>query len=234
MTSLSQRVKVATASARQRLAGRLWPAGISYSAYGEDLLAWHRVTERFKDPTRITYLDIGAGPPVAPSNTFLFYRHGAHGVLMEPDPDQARNLRARRPRDIVIEAGAAFDGRRTASLNRMAAPVFNTFSDARAQEVGDASRGWEARQHVVDKVEVQLVPINEIIERQLKGDAPHFLSIDAESCDFAILRSLDLARFRPLVVCVEAAQPLADYEALLTSAYFLIGRTPDNFLFALH
>jgi hypothetical protein len=48
-----------------------------------------------------------------------------------------------------------------------------------------------------------LLNINRVIQEQL-GEAPDLLSTDIEGLDYAILRSLDVSRFRPAVICSEA------------------------------
>src|ERR1700757_1387281 len=79
----------------------------SFAGNGEDLLiaGWFR--HYGCDLSRIRYVDIGANHPISLSNTFLLYEAGACGVLIEPDPKNAALLRAKRPRDIVINAGVA-------------------------------------------------------------------------------------------------------------------------------
>jgi hypothetical protein len=85
----------------------------------------------------------------------------------------------------------------------------------------------------VEAVEIALVPINDLIKEHFRGRAPHFISIDAEGVDFAILESLDLASFGPLVLCVEASRPLEDFNKLLSPhGYALIMASPDNFIFS--
>ena len=208
----------------------------TYSAHAEDLVVLLWLKRAGVNPLNIRYLDIGASSPCALNNTYLFYKLGASGVLVEPDPDQAKALMNERPRDVVLNVGAAFDERRVAALTRFNSRMFNTFSSKFVHTVLEQSTKWDPvhRQSIVDRIEVQLMPINEIIEHFLGGSAPHFLSIDAESLDFEILGSLDFLRYKPWVICVEIAVPLAEIEALLTAhGYQFIMRTTDNALFAL-
>jgi FkbM family methyltransferase len=208
-------------------------SNISFSSWGEDVIAasWLRAAGlNFSD---IRYLDIGAAEPKRLSNTYLLYTFGAKGVLIEPDPDQADALGAARPRDAVINAGVAFDHRRRAPLVRMQRRVFNTFLDRQVEATVAASAEWEDnQQNIVDRLEVDLIPINEVIARYLGDVAPHFLSIDTEGCDFDILMSLDLERFKPTLICVEAARPVHEFERILEPhSYRRICQTPDNLMF---
>jgi FkbM family methyltransferase len=206
----------------------------SYSAFGEDRVALGWLSQSGVKAEDIRYLDIGASHPVVLSNTMLMYQSGARGVLVEPDARMAAALRARRPRDVVIEAAAAFDGRRCANLIQLSSTVFNTFSEAQAERTVEASVAWGSPQTIVGRMEVKLIPINDIIEQSLGAVAPHFLSIDAEGVDFEILQSLEMVRFRPWIICVEKSRPASDFHALLLPHnYRAVCETPHNLLFAL-
>jgi len=233
-----------TRPARRLLAYRMyrWPlepqlengAVVSYSGFGEDRVALAWLREAGIEPSDIRYLDVGASDPVALSNTMMMYRHGAKGVLVEPDAALAEKLARKRPRDTVVNAGVAFDERRAATLIRLDPSAFNTFSEAQAQRVVAASAGWGVKMSVVGRAEVKLIPLNEIIERQLGGASPHFLSIDAESVDFEILQSLDFARFRPWIICIEKSRSIAELDDFLgPRGYRRICDTPHNAMFML-
>ncbi|MBV8753427.1 MAG: FkbM family methyltransferase [Hyphomicrobiales bacterium] len=207
---------------------------ISFSAAGEDCVALGWLRNAGVELNKIRYLDVGASDPVALSNTMTMYIRGAKGVLVEPDVVMAEKLRSRRPRDIVVNAAVAFDERRTATLIRLHPSVFNTFSEAQAERVVTASVGWSASLSIVGRVDVKLIPINEIIEQHLDGVAPHFLSIDAESVDFAILQSLDFTRFRPWIICIEKSHSIAEFDRFLGSkGYRRMCETPHNGMFML-
>ena len=205
-----------------------------YSAYGEDIIILSWLQALGIAVERATYLDVGAAHPYRLSNTALLYRHGARGVLVEPDPDQAKALRARRPRDTVLNVGVAFDDRRSANLIRMKDAVFNTFDAGQASKVVDASQGWrpDQVQSVRDEMPIELRPINDIIDRDLSGTAPDFLSIDVEANDLNVLKQLDMRRFKPVAICVEASTPVEQFNDLLAPyGYELMATTPDNFIF---
>jgi len=209
----------------------------SYSANGEDLLiaGWFRRCGC--NPSEVRYVDVGANHPFFLSNTYFFYEAGGHGVLVEPDPDNAALLRAKRPRDIVVNAGAAFDDRRSATLFRMTSSGFNTFSRTQADFAVASSQNWaaNARQEIVDEVPVPLMPLNEIVANNIK--APTLVSIDTEGFDLAILRTLDLSllstdRRTPCLICVEASTPVAEFlEVLRPAGFEFAAQTPDNWIF---
>lgn len=233
-----------TRPARRLVAYRIyqWPlepkledgTTLTCSGFGEDCVALGWLRDAGLAPNDIRYLDVGASDPVALSNTMIMYQRGAKGVLVEPDSFMAEKLRRRRPRDIVINAAVAFDERRAATLIRLEPSAFNTFSETQAARVVAASAAWSMKLSIVGRTDVKLIPINEIIERHLDGVSPHFLSIDAESVDFEILQSLDFARFRPWIICIEKARTMAELDGLLGSkGYRLICETPHNGMFML-
>ena len=193
------------------------------------ILSWLQVVHK-TDIRNMRYCDVGANHATELSNTFLFYSMGATGVLIEPDAELCKGLRSARPRDIVLNVGVAFDERRSAKLQRMTARVFNTFSPDQANLVIDSSKDWhpDQRQELLDEVDVPLIPANEILEKYFSNGID-FLSIDAEGVDLPIIRSIDLQRFRPKIICIEAS---ADFSSIIDVAgYERIARTPDNFIY---
>jgi hypothetical protein len=56
----------------------------------------------------------------------------------------------------------------------------------------------------IEKVlKIPLVRIDRVIAEHFGGAAPDYLSIDVEGLEFEILKTLDLTRYRPKVVCIE-------------------------------
>jgi FkbM family methyltransferase len=203
----------------------------SFSAAGEDrlVIAWLRVVAGMS-MSDVRYCDIGANHPKYLSNTFGLYRLGASGVLIEPDPLLCRKLRSARPRDSVLNVGAAFDDRRSAKLKRLSDRAFNTFLPEQADLVVKSSQNWanSGGQRVVDEIEVSLVPAGDILAANFSTGLD-FLSIDTEGCNLQILRSIDLDRFRPKIICIEASD---DFIPIMSAnSYELLARTPDNVIF---
>jgi FkbM family methyltransferase len=236
LTTLKQRLGTVGRSVLGPASERLFRSNFSYSAAGEDrlIISWLQYYG-LKDFTQIRYCDIGAAHPKQLSNTFALYLCGARGVLVEPDPDQAIELRRVRPRDIVLNVGAAFDDQRSATLRRFTSRVFNTYSQKQADIVLEGSRTWptEQRQHFIDEVQTELIPANDIIRDHLPGGY-HLLSIDVEGFDFQILQSIDFERSRPKIICAELSKTAQELTDLLRpSGYELAATTPDNAIFRL-
>lgn len=114
--------------------------------------------------------------------------------------------------------------------------MFNTFSTDQANHVLESSKNWkpDQLQKVVDEVEVQLVPINEILEEHFRNSGIYFISIYAEGVDFFILKSIDFNRFRPKVICIERSHAVEELNAVLNPhGHELAPQTPDNAIYKL-
>ena len=167
----------------------------SFSQFGEDLIiesALNIIKEK-----NITYLDIGANHPFLISNTYYFYRNGYTGTLIEPDPTLYKDLKKKRPSDIILNCGVGF-GKKivTAKLYIMDNPVLNTFSFEEAKRMMK-----NENYKIVNDLDIELIPINFILE-EMKF-LPSFVSMDVEGLDYEILKSLDTQKYRPAIIVAE-------------------------------
>ena len=163
----------------------------SYSQSGEDIIA-RRVLLKLgiKKPT---YLDIGANYPVALNNTYLLYKNGSRGVLVEPEPALYKRLKSKRKKDIVLNIGIGIDDADSADFYIMENKYLNTFDKESAESLENK---------IIDVVKVPLMNINRIIREHFKS-CPDFISLDTEGIDLQILRAFDFNSFRPAVFCIE-------------------------------
>lgn len=168
---------------------------ISYSQCGEDLIVRY-VFDFLKIPTP-TYLDIGAHHPTFLSNTYLFYQQGSSGLNIEPDPKLFEPFPKQRSRDTNLNIGIS-DQEGDLPFYVMSAPTLNTFS-----EVDARSAVAQGRIKIEKIFPVKVRPINAVLQEFLPDVPLDFLSIDVEGLDFAILNSMDFARWRPKVICAE-------------------------------
>ena len=165
----------------------------SYSQCGEDLLVLFALDMLVGSrPKR--YLDIGANNPFFLSNTALLYKKGGEGILVEPDPELAGQLRSKRPRDKVLQVGVHCSGDQTAEFFVMDSPTLNTFSGA------EMSRYVSMGHKLKATIKVDLMSVNAILEMAGQVD---FMNIDIEGLDYAVLSMVDWDVHRPLCVCVE-------------------------------
>jgi len=169
----------------------------SYAQCGEDLILQHLFM--FLGINKIRYLDIGAHHPTYLSNTYLFYKQGASGVCVEPDPILFMQFPKKRPRDTHLNCGIGSQ-KGDADFYLMSTPTLNTFSKKEAehyQESGDHK--------VLDVIKVNVDSANEIIDKYFDM-SPSLISIDVEGWDYEILKVFDFECHRPAVFCVETLQ----------------------------
>ena len=225
--------RAATAVAPLELSGRLLLDGAhaSFAQQGEDLVVGGLLRQMGVETP--TYLDVGAFHPIECNNTYLFYRNGGRGVLVEPNVSLAPELRRVRPGDTTLNVGIGVTDDPAADFYVMAASQRHTFDKDEAERLQR-----EEGLAIVGVVKMPLVNINKVIDEHLGGAAPDYLSIDVEGLDFAILKTLDFTRFRPKVICTETMvaatrQHRPETVALLAShGYAVRGMTYPNTIFA--
>ena len=70
-------------------------------SYSQNLEDYH-LSLAFAGQTTGTYIDVGAGHPIADNVSFWFYERGWQGVVVEPQLELAALYPRLRPRDLAI------------------------------------------------------------------------------------------------------------------------------------
>lgn len=184
------------------------PRRISYAQNGEDVRIWHAFgprDDRSDDPEAhipLVYVEVGANEPRQMSPTAALYDLGWRGLLVEADPDLASSLRTQRPGDVVVEAAAAAEEGQV-TFFRVPGTGLGTLDPAEAQVA--RSRGFD-----VLETAVPALTLNQILTgftEASPGQEIQVLTIDVEGAEAQVLTGLDLMRFRPWVICIEAVEP---------------------------
>ncbi len=168
---------------------------ISYSQNFEDVLLW-RALGHIKHGF---YIDVGANDPVEHSVTNAFYERGWHGINIEPLPSFQRAFIEQRPRDINLAVAA---GASESEISLFDVPAVNGWA-SNDKTVAEAHR---AEGFAVVELTVPQRTLNAICEEHVSGDI-HFLKIDVEGFEGDVLRGIDLAKWRPWILVVEATMP---------------------------
>ena len=183
---------------------------ISYSQNGEDVLLWRALGHVEKG----FYIDVGANDPLADSVTKVFYDAGWSGINIEPLPACQHALAAQRPRDINLALAA---GASEGSVTLFDVPaVAGWASPDPAVAAVHRANGFE-----IAELMVPMRTLSAICAQHAPADI-HFLKVDVEGFEGAVLHGLDLARWRPWVLVIEATLPnsrvgnYADWEPLVT------------------
>lgn len=166
----------------------------SWSQCGEDLIL--RYLFDLLGVARPRYLDIGAHHPWYLNNTWLFYRQGAHGVNIEPDPALHARLRRTRKRDVNLNIGI---GPSAGEMNFyvMSNRTLNTFSDVEARNYVERHGA-----RIIETRRIRVETFARVVEAGFDR-TPDLVSLDVEGLDLDVLRSIDFSRHRPAVFCVE-------------------------------
>lgn len=167
-------------------------ARTSYSQAGEDLIL--ALVFESLGVSKPVYLDVGANHPRRFSNSYLFYRWGGNGVLVEPDPGLQQALRRARSRDLVLGVGIAPQPGEL-EFFRMSTSVLNTFSRIEAESL--VTEGHR----ILEQIAVPVITMEDALARCPR--TPDLISLDIEGMDEAVLASVDFGRHRPLALCVE-------------------------------
>jgi FkbM family methyltransferase len=161
------------------------------------------------------YIDIGAGDPDRDTVTRAFYERGWQGINIDPDPTCFAALAQRRERDINLPIALA-DTPGQRRFHAVSVPGLSTLDSAVAYRY--RARGWDVR-----RTKVEATTLAEICRRHAPAQI-HFLKIDVEGAEGAVLRGADFSSFRPWIVLAEATVPLtqvenhAEWEPILTAA----------------
>jgi FkbM family methyltransferase len=148
-----------------------------------------------------SYIDIGANDPVSHSNTYLFYRDGGSGTLVEANPEIARRIRRKRPRDTVVNVAVVPEGSGEMDLHVMDLDGLSTVSS----QWRDAIARQEAAS-TVKILPVRTVGINDLLMANVGSKQIDFASLDIEGLDYDVLSAWDFDRWRPYLFCGETAE----------------------------
>lgn len=199
----------------------------SYSQSGEDIIA-DFVFETLKI-SKPSYLDIGAHHPVYLSNTFLFYKKGAKGVCIEPDPELFKAIKRRRGRDTCLNVGIAGKSEKSVDYYVLTSKTLNTFSKEEAEAA--VASGNYGKQKIEKVIKIPLVAINEVMEKHFNR-TPNFVSIDTEGFDLQILKSFDFSKYRPEVICVETSEIIGKNKIIKNEELIDFMKGKDYFVYA--
>lgn len=169
---------------------------ISYAQNFEDVILWRAL----KHVDQGFYIDIGAQDPVVDSVSLSFYEHGWLGVHVEPTPVYADALRAARPDETVVQAAIGADGELIAFFE-IAGTGIST-GDA------DIARKHEADGFAPKRIEVPCIKLASLLDVYANRDI-HWMKIDVEGMELAVLSSWHPSAVRPWIVVVEATLPLS-------------------------
>lgn len=175
---------------------------ISYAQNFEDIMLWRAL----KHIESGFYVDVGAWSPDVDSVTRAFYERGWRGINVEPNPEFHVQLAELRTRDINLRM-AVSDKAGSLMMNFFSNLGLSTLDETIAKN--HALAGW-----AIDKHEVEVTTLADLwMQHVPEGQVVHFLKVDVEGFEGAVLRGNDWSKYRPWIVVVEATLPLSQQES---------------------
>lgn len=169
---------------------------ISYAQNFEDVILWRAL----KHVERGFYLDVGAQDPIKDSVSLGFYENGWRGVHVEANAHYAERLRQGRPDEDVLEV----------AIDRTEGEIeFFDISDTGLSTGDEAiARAHEAQGWKVNRRRVASRRLATVLD-SYRETPIHWLKIDVEGMEAAVIDSWSPSTIRPWVVVVESTKPMS-------------------------
>lgn len=194
----------------------LLPAKSSYSQHQEDIVFWE-ILKDYNHSDSI-FIDVGANHPTDISNTYLLYRKGLKGIIIEPNEELVSLFRKFRKRDTPLMIGCSNEVA-VLSFNISKTPVVSSFSNER--EV-----------NTYRTVYLPVLPLDTVLQNIQYGFIS-LLSIDVEGLNYQVLQGAQKTLDRVLLLCVEydTEEEKKQIEQLLGARFELKGDIGCNLLY---
>jgi FkbM family methyltransferase len=168
------------------------------------------------------YVDVGANDPVCHSITKAFYERGWRGINIEPVQSWFGKIDAGRSEDVNLQIAITDTDDGEADFYEVTGAGLSTLHETIAQRHA-GEHGYN-----IEKRTVVTATLTSVLDRYAPAEI-HFLNIDAEGAERAVLKGLDLAKHRPWIVLVEATLPNTQIEShgeweplLITRGYHFV------------
>ena len=191
----------------------------TYSQHGEDLF----VEKFFKNKKKGTYVDLGAFHPLRHNNTHKLYCKGWVGTNIDLNPYSIDLFNFIRKKDKNILAALAPKKYKTKVYFDSYFSTLNTI-DLNHKNIHHKIKKNKKNFTITTKT------FNEIINKKFD-----FLNIDIEGMDFNVLKTINLEKYSPKLICIEI---LKDKDLKLIEKYFLkrnykfIGKRQVSYFFS--
>lgn len=158
----------------------------SYSQFKEDKYIWD-ILQKY-DLKGASYIDIGANHPTDISNTYLMYRKGLNGIIIEPNVEFAKLFKKFRKKDIVLMIGCSNETT-VLPFHISKTPVISSFNQNKD----------------VNVYKTEYLPVMELDNaiKNLNLEFVNLLSIDAEGLNIEVMEGGPETIAKSLIVCVE-------------------------------
>ena len=200
----------------------------SYSMIGEDLF----ILKYFKKVDKGFYVDVGAYHPFFWSNTQLLFESNWEGINIDINPASIEIFNDARPNDCNINV--AVSNRNKKYVNYYTKNIINAQSTT---IMDSAQTAFIKKDFDIRKAKCR--KLNDIISKtKFKNRKIDFLNIDTEKSEVDVLKSLNLNKYKPKLICVEIhlenknqLKLHSTYRFLKRKKYKLIWQEKFSFIF---
>ena len=184
----------------------------TFSQFGEDLF----ITDFFENQEKGKYVDLGAFHPMRLSNTYLLYKKGWTGTNVDLNPISIDLFNIARNDDNNICA--------------LISDQNNVLKNAYFENAWSAANSIMANDNLPFKKEMKTETFNNLVNHDFD-----FLNIDLEGHDYKVLRTIDLNKFNPKLICIEILDndinKSSIYEHMKKNNYLFIKNLGPSFFF---
>ena len=200
-----------------RWLGKLFNPAVDFvwGGLGEDALIWYYLTEVLSFRQKGFYVDVGCNDPIHHSNTYRLYQLGWRGIAIDADQDLVEKYAKIRPRDTVVAALVS-------DLER--GMDFHVFEGTEVSTVDlPSAKIWGESKEVLEIRKLESRTLNKILDECKCPTEFELLKIDVEGHDAAVLRSVDLGKYRPRIILIEIHNQTVE-SVVSTEIYQILSR----------
>lgn len=168
---------------------------VSYAQNAEDIV----LLRALKHIQRGFYVDVGAWHPTKESVTKVFYDLGWSGINIEPQKELIGELTEHRQRDTNLSFAISDNEDDVVLWIPRHSALATCNPEFLHPEIPDYS--------ACTKHKVESKTLQSVLLEYCQNSEISFLKIDVEGYEESVLNSVDLQKFRPIVILVEAVSP---------------------------
>ena len=163
----------------------------SYSMLGEDLI----VKKFFKNKKKGFYVDVGCYHPIDGNNTYLLSKKGWSGINIDLNAISIDLFDRARKNDSNLNIAISNKSQKIKYYYRKKINMLNTVNKAFAKS--SFRKGFKTGS-------IQSQTLNSVLDKsKFKNKKIDFLNLDIEGNEINALRSLDLRKYSPKLICIE-------------------------------
>ena len=173
------------------------------------------------------FVELGANDGVTVSSTFGLVKDGWSGIAVEANPAVYARLKKNLMKFPQVKTICL-----AVAPKRGPIKLYFGKNDPSGllSTISNDDSAWFKEHRSEDFVEVQGIPLTDLLEEQRVPKAPDLLLIDTEGMDYDILLTLDFEKFRPKLIVTEDYQPKNDakFQLLKQAGYIFRKRVGCN------